>query len=535
MAPLDYLRQTEQMDGLPAVRSTFSKDALQSFSCLVDEILPDRAESLNRTRIHEERNMTSRTCKVMTLGLLTIWGTWIAPASAQPISPATHEEAPPLAAPAESAGPLTLDACIDLGMAHQPSLDAARASLSAAATGKRALDRLIFARLFAPDLGVRRQQASLGVTIASASLTQAEWETRYAITRNFFTVQYVHLQQQVINEALENLQKSRARAVKLHRSGAAEVKITKLDIDTLDVQLALVKSKKSQADNGLLKATAALREAMGLGCDFPLQLAATGLPQEVYAVKKIVLEKEKVAKKDKDGKVVKDKDGNEETIEQVTKKEVITYHRLYKFDKQELIASAQANRGELVQASTLARVVELEECAQNRIRGWQGRTFAMGSDPHATPIPQGTSNGDYRPGAIGPEMPPMLAGRKHDRVARAADFAARAAAVVDKTHSLVSLDVEAQYLKWLEAAEDIEDLSEVVELATGLPGKVLALDLLDFTANAVIQANIGSVMVRSQLNEARHMHALALAGLERATAGAVRVYPVPQAPTMAPK
>jgi hypothetical protein len=56
------------------------------------------------------------------------------------------------------------------------------------------------------------------------------------------------------------------------------------------------------------------------------------------------------------------------------------------------------------------------------------------------------------------------------------------------------------------------------------------LDPADFTANAVISANITAVMVQSQLNEAKHMHALALAGLERATAGAFRVYPVPAAP-----
>ena len=141
-----------------------------------------------------------------------------------------------------------------------------------------------------------------------------------------------------------------------------------------------------------------------------------------------------------------------------------------------------------------------------------------------------TSNGDYKPGWFVPEMPVMLAGRKKDRAARASDFSARAAAVVDKTNSLVSLDVEVQYLKWLEAAEDIEELTEILPLATTLPKKVQDLDPTDFTASAVINANITAVMVRSQLNDARHMHALALAGLERATAGAFRVYPVPAAP-----
>jgi hypothetical protein len=361
-----------------------------------------------------------------------------------------------------------------------------------------------------PDLGVRRQQACLGVTIASASLTQAEWETRYAITRNFFTVQYIHSQQIVIGDVLNNLESSRAKAKRLYDSGDPKVKITKIDLEVLDVNMALVRNRKSQADNGLLKAIAALKEAMGLSCDYDLQIAAVGLPTEVYAIKKFVDEP------DVKGKMVK--------------REVTTYHRLYRINNKEMIAYALANRGEMVQASTAARVVDLEIDAQEKIRGYQGRTFAQGADLHVTPVPLLRANGEYVPGALAPEMPNMVAGRKKDRMARVSDFAARAAAVVDKTSSLVSLDVEAQYLKWQEAAEDIEELSAILALAKALPKKVQDLDPADFTASAVIQANITAVTVQSQLNEARHMHALALAGLERATAGAFRVYPVPAAP-----
>jgi hypothetical protein len=454
--------------------------------------------------------MKSRTYNLAKLFLLAVFGIWIAPVTAQEVSRAVHEEEAPLPAPEQPSAPLTLEACLDLGLSHQPSLDAARASLSAAQTGQRALDKMILPRLLVPDLGVRRQQACLGVTIASASLTQAEWETRYAITRNFFTVQYIHSQQVVVGDVLKNLESSRAKAQRLYDSGDPKVKITKNDLEVLDVNMALVKNKKSQADNGLLKAIAALKEAMGLSYDYDLQIAATGLPREVYKVTTFVDEK------DAKGKVVK--------------KKVETYHRLYKINNKDLIASALANRGEMVQASTAAQVVDLEIEAQNKIRGYQGRTFAQGADLHVTPVPLGRSNGDYVPGALAPEMPNMVAGRKRDRMARVSDFAARAAAVVDKTTSLVSLDVEAQYLKWLEAAEDIEELSGILELAKALPKKVQDLDPADFTANAVIQANITAVMVQSQLNEAKHMHALALAGLERATAGAFRVYPVPMAP-----
>lgn len=444
---------------------------------------------------------------LVALGLLAGWGMGMAPASAQEIKRTSAEAAPLAAAPD---GPLTLEECIALGMQHQPSLDAARASLAAAGDGQRALDKLIIPRLFRKDLPIRREQACLGVTIASAALSQAEVDTRYAITRNFFTVQYVHMQQVVIGDTLSELEKSRARADKLFRSGDPKIKITKLDIDGLDVQIAIVRTKKAQADNGLQKAIAALREAMGLACDEPIKLAAEGLPKAVYPYKVFVEE-------------VNDKN-------QKVKKEVTKYHRLYQLDKKELIAAAIANRGEIVQADSMAQVLDLEVCAQSKRRGWTEDTFAMGADLHATPVPLMRANTEYSPGAIAPEMPPKLAGRQKDRMARAADLAARGAAVVDKTHSLVALDVEAQYFKWLEAAEDIEDLTQIEPLATGLPKRVRDLDPLDFTARAVIDASTTAVTVRAQLNEARHMHALALAGLERATGGAFHVFPVPTPP-----
>lgn len=410
------------------------------------------------------------------------------------VNNAVEDIAPPIS-PATSPGPMSLDACIDLGFHHQPALDAARASLAAAQTGKRSVDRLLIPRLFVKDLGIRREQACHGVTIAGAGLTQAEWETRYAITRNYFTVQYIRSQGKVINEVLGNLTKARARVQKLFEKPPIDSKITKLDLDAIDIQIALVKGKKSQVDNGMLKALAALREAMGLNHDYPLEIAQVDLPSAVSAIK-----------------VAKDK---------------AEYPAVYKFNKTELIASAIANRGEMVQASTINRITDLEIQAQGRIFGWSGKTFASGADIHAKQVPQGIFNNEYRPGAFTIEMGAMLAGRKADRVQRATDLHQRANAVVDKTTNLVSLDVEAQFLKWQEAVEEIQELSGIQKIALELPDKVLKLNPNEFTSQAVIQANFTAIMVRTQLNDAMHMHALALAGLERATAGAFRVYPIP--------
>jgi outer membrane protein TolC len=249
----------------------------------------------------------------------------------------------------------------------------------------------------------------------------------------------------------------------------------------------------------MLKALAALREAMGVSHDYPLEIAVVDLPPAVIEVKS-----------DVDNKVK------------------IDYRPLYKFDKAELIAAALANRGEMMQANSASRVTELEVRAQSLTRGLQSKTFAWSADIHAKPIPQGIFNNEYRPGAIGLEMPPFLGGRKSDRVQRASDLNQRASAVVDKTQNLVSLDVEAQFLKWQEAVEDIQNLREIYDTAQKLPGQVLKLmQNKDLTGIAIIQSNMTAIQVRTQLNDEMHIHALALAGLERATAGAFRVYPIP--------
>lgn len=430
---------------------------------------------------------------------------------------------PPPISPKVSPGPMSLDQCIELGFQHQPALAAARASLGAAESSQRAVNKLIIPRLVRKDLSIRREQACEGVTIAGAALTQAEWETRYAVTRNFFTVQYIRSQAVVIDEVLDNLGKSRDRAWKLFNSGDVNIKITRADIDALDVNIVLVKAKKGQIDNGMLKAFAALREAMGVAYDYPLEIAKVDLPAAVYEVKSFKLEK-----------VYDEKGKDTGKTEKVPTKE---YFRLYqlKDKKTDLIAAAIANRGEMIQANAAQRVTQLEIQAQMKIFGYQGDTFARSGDIHVQPIPQGVANGEYRPGAFALEYPTTLAGRKRDRMDRAGFLNDRAVAVVDKAHNLVSLDVEAQFLKWQEAVTDIENLRGVEELARTLPKKAQEADPKNFTSQSVIQANITAIMVRTQLNDEMHVHALALAGLERATAGAFRIYPIPEAPTATPK
>src|SRR5262249_169290 len=157
---------------------------------------------------------------------------------------------------------------------------------------------------------------------------------------NFFTVQYIRAQQVVIEDVLRSLENGRARAQKIFDAGDVKNKITKLDVDAIRVQLAMVKAKKAAADNGMLKALAALREAMGVRHDFALEIAAVDLPAATY----------KVTTPDPE-----DKAG---------KKQLVDFVPVYKFNKDELIASALANRGEITQANAANRVTQLEIQAQ---------------------------------------------------------------------------------------------------------------------------------------------------------------------------
>ncbi|HWY86731.1 MAG TPA: TolC family protein, partial [Gemmataceae bacterium] len=378
---------------------------------------------------------------------------------------------------AEEGATLSMPELINLGLARQPALAAARASLAAAESGLRGLQGLRFAGLFAKDLKIRKEQACLGVTIAAAGLEQAEWETRYAVVRNYYSVIYAREQSKVVNRIKGKLEESLAQARKLVKAGDPDIKVTNLDVDILALNLSLLKSKEVEAQTGIRKAFAALREALGVGPEYPLDIGADTLPP-----------------------LVSD------------------------FNKETLAAMAFANRGEIAQAAAAHQVTALEVDAQGKLRGPNGRTFAPGTDVHAKPIPQGISNGEYRPGAIGLEMPAALAGRKSDRIERAQLLNERAGAVVDKTNNLVALEVEATYLKWLEAAQKVKGLEEAPRIAVEITDKVKKeFDKGKVGGEAILRAQGMEEQIAASYNEALYMHALALAALERVTAGGYRL------------
>lgn len=370
---------------------------------------------------------------------------------------------------------LTLPQLISLGLERQPALTAARASLAAAASAQQGLDGLKLASLFAKDLPIRKQQACLGVTIAAASLEQAEWETRYAVVRNYYSVQYAREQLKVVTRISKKLDEALERAKKLVKIRNPDIKIFDIDVDILALNVKLVRLREIEARVGIEKAIAAVREAVGVEC--PLDIAEDRLPALVADL-----------------------------------------------NKEALVAMALCRRGEMTQAGAAQQVATLEIDAQAKQRGPTGRTFASGSDLHARPIPQGVANGEYRPGAIGLEMPASFAGHKADRMQRAHDLAGRADAVVAKTHNLITLEVEATYLKWLEAAQKIKGMEGTIPKANSIADKIKEeFDEGKISGEQLLRAQGMEEQIAASYNEALYLHALALAALERVTAGGYRL------------
>jgi outer membrane protein len=383
------------------------------------------------------------------------------------------------AAPEEKAGPppLTLEECIQIGLERQPSLAAARASLAAAQDNHQAIDNLRLVGVLKRELPIRRQQACLGVVIARAGLAQAEWETIYAITRTYYTAVYAHKQELVARDLVRKLKLYREKALFLVKKGDPNSVVTQVDVDRLAANIDLYELRHIQATIGLERAKAALREAMGMDPCVCLWLVAADLPPltEVPC-------------------------------------------------RDELLSLAWSLRGEMVQASTAARVSELEVCAQEAAQGFEVKTFAAVADIHARPIPQGIANREYRPGAIGLDMPVFLAGHKQDRVARARDLSARAQAVVEKTRNLIALELDDSYLKWREASSKLRALAGTMAKASNvLKTTESRFEIGSVNGEDIIRAKTLASQVQAEYNDALFSQALALAALERITAGGYRI------------
>ena len=378
---------------------------------------------------------------------------------------------PALAAPA---GALTVGDCIRIGHDTQPSLLAQRASLASAQTQAAALDHLMVPTFIARDLPIRRQQACMGITIATAGLEQAEHDTIYAITRTYYGVIYAREQLKVAENLSKSLKTYRDSISELVKKGESR-EYTTNTLDRITVYLKLAEGKQAEAARGIDRALAALREAMGVDGQTPVVLAEDKLP-----------------------------------LLQVTA------------TREQIVAAALARRGEMVQANIAHEVVDLEADAQGKVLLRPTvHTFAAAVDVHSRPVPQGFMNGEYRPGATSLEMPVLFAGSRHYRVEKAHDLGVRASAVVEKTHNLIVLEAEDAYFKYEEAVRKLPLTEEAAQAGARLSKSTSD----DFAANAkvkiddILTTEGLSAQAKASHNETLYTLIIALAGLERVTAG----------------
>jgi len=269
------------------------------------------------------------------------------------------------------------------------------------------------------------------VTIAQAALEQTEVETAYSVTRCYLTVLYAQEQLEVAKEVVRQLDFYRDAVEKAVKGEQKDAKApprdwTDLKVDKITVYFRLAENKQSDAAHGAERALAALREAMGLCPDLVLKLRN----QHLFQADPLKLRKD------------------------------------------ELISLALCHRGEVIQTSNAVEVFTLEVDAQGKNhKTGQVPTFAAGGDIHAKLVPQGSTDGEYRPGGIPPEMPVSLAGKRCDRMDRARDFSTKSGAVADKTKGLVTLEVEDTFERWKEADEKVKQSRKARDIGLDLAKK----------------------------------------------------------------
>jgi outer membrane protein TolC len=415
---------------------------------------------------------TLRTSRFIIAGLAGLLAA--ATAAAQPGAP----NPPP--APKPELPKLSLVDCLRIANDRQPTLTAARASLAARQAAQRGVSELHPPNFLAPDLPIRRRQSLRGLDAAEAELYQAEYDTSYAVIRMYYAAVYARQQYEVAEEVVTGLTFWRDLVGKIVQGGG-DPNLNQDVVDRLNVYLKLAEAKQAQGLVGNQRALAALREAMGVGADCgefrPLD-AKLPVP----------------------------------TI---------------KPDREEIIALAISRRGELVQASVVADVTRLEICAQQAFRFRpSARTFASSSDIHAKSVPTGLRNGEYKPGAMGVEMPANVAGNRDARVEQVRAYSARADAVVEKTRQLITLEAENEFQTWLEAERQTDANREAARLS-----KLLAERTRNNVANIkkedILQTDVLAGQAQGAYNEALYHKILSLANLERITAGGFNAGIVP--------
>jgi outer membrane protein TolC len=371
-----------------------------------------------------------------------------------------------------------------IALEKQPTLEAYRSSLAAAHARLRGLDQLRLATVVRPDLPTRRKQAEQGIVAAEAQLELAGWETRYAVTRTYLSAVFAREQLRVADKTLSKDRTNLGLEYLLDTARQIFKDETRPDIRAWHVEQIRAlrdasQGRRAEAEQGVHRALAALREAAGLGG------TCAALADDIY----------------------------------------LAEPPAFTLTCDQVVELALGRRGEIALAHVGVELTELEIKAQSCLFTPTAPTFAIGSDLHVKPIVQGQANGEYLPGGVGLEMPPTMTGCRSARVEQAQALNGRAHAVAEKARQLVTLEAEDTFHKWQIARQ------EYVQYRSAYEANKKAADLLVEKWNPtdkdggrptwddLVATRTRLTQAELQVNRARYQLWLTLAALERVTAG----------------
>ena len=399
----------------------------------------------------------------------------------RPAAPRDKERERKKPAPEPALPPMTLGECLAAAYAERPAIRAAQFSVLQSQRGAEALDNLgTLAGLLSPDLPVRRQQASKGVMVATADLQKVMHETTQDVTYLYYSYVYARQQEQTANDVIEQLEIYYDVAEGVVRAGVPDprLKIDQFTLYRLQNTIGEVRQLRTKATTGKRLALAGLRQAMGVDPGREFAPATKELPLMLTG----------------------------------------------SITKEQVVADALARRPELAQAAGGVDAFRLEVCAQAKLkRRPQAPTLAAGSDLHARALPTPVRDGEYRPGALAPEMPTTLAGKVEDRVARAEALSLRQDAVYDETVNLVRLEAEKAFTTWEAATERVREAKRKFETGRRLVEESRAAAIARQDPDLLVQNESLAGKAQADYVEAVYEHIKSLAALERVTGGAVRV------------
>lgn len=393
-------------------------------------------------------------------------------------APAAAPDSVP-AAPGEVVTRYTLGEALALAHSKHPQLTALKASMNAALLKERGLGEVKRTIGFlSPDIGYREKQSDLGIKAAMAEYEQGGHDVTYAVVRCYYTVVYAREQAKVARDWVEELEGNLEQVRKIVEGKGGGVRgVNQNTLDRLEVVMGYAKKRLLEAEWGTERARAALREAMGLEPGCRVDVADEMLPEVKAEIKR-------------------------ETV----------------------VAHAVTRRGEVLLTQMGVDVTRLEVCAQWSKRfGLMAATFANAADIHARPVPGPEREPDYKPGAIGPEMPDRLIGRRDTRAAIANEYAVRAGATAAQARSLVGLEAEVAHARWGEADANVRVAKRAAEKARQLREREKEAAGGELNRQDILINEISSVQALANLNQALYDQVIALANLERITAGGVRV------------